>query len=238
MLDFRMNTFLTLCELGSYTKTAEALNITQPAVTQHIQRLEQEFGVSLFYHEGKQLRLTSKGEALFRFVLNVKAESLKMEAILKASDERKRRITFGATLSIGEYMMPEILAEYLKQHGDIHISMLVENTDTLMHKLQHGMIDFAFIEGSFHKGDYHYRLFSRERFIPVCSPNFPISKNKLSLSQLCNFPLIVREKGSGTRNILENALLEYNLTLKDFKVIQEIGNFAVGEKRSGHYLCL
>lgn len=225
MLDFRLNTFLTLCQLGSYTKTAEALNITQPAVTQHIQRLEQEFGVPLFQHEKKLLKLTPKGEVLFRFALNVKAEGLKMESILRAPDEENRNITFGATLSIGEYLMPEILTDYLKEHTDAHISMLVENTDTLMNKLQQGIIDFAFIEGNFHKRDYSHKLLLRERFIPVCAPTFSIPKGNLSISQLCNFPVIVRENGSGTRNILENALQEYNLTLKDFKGMHEVGNF-------------
>lgn len=103
MLDSRHNTFLVLCHVGSYTKTAQALFITQPAVSQHIKFLEQQYGGKLFYFEGKTLRRTQRGEKLYLFVQTMHADSDRMQrALQEETQTESHRLAFGATLSIGE----------------------------------------------------------------------------------------------------------------------------------------
>ena len=119
MLDFRMKTFLTLCRLKNYTKTAEELFITQPAVSQHIKFLENLYGIALFTYKGKTLTLTKDGEQLRRFTLTMQRDIDKLSARFKAS-LAQIKLKFGATLTIGEYKMPPISNDYVQ-----NIHMLV-----------------------------------------------------------------------------------------------------------------
>ncbi len=226
MLDFRIETFLTLCEEKSYTKTARKLCITQPAVSQHIRYLEQHYGSRLFDYKGKNLILTPHGEQLQKYTLLSKADWNKVEDMLKKNTGVKQ-IYFGATLTIGEYVMPEILSELIEQASDTTFSMLVDNTETLLQKLQQGLIQFAFIEGQLDKNEYTTRLFTPARFIPVCSVHHEFAGRRVSFDEIFTQRLIVREIGSGTRGVLEQVLLEHNQKIQNFSHIVEIGNLNV-----------
>ncbi len=226
MLDFRMETFLTLCEEKSYTKTARKLCITQPAVSQHIRYLEQYYGKKLFNYKGKNLILTTQGEQLLKYTLLSKADWNKVADTLN-KEEGVKRIHFGATLTVGEYVMPEILSELIGQTTTITFSMLVDNTETLLQKLQQGQIDFAFVEGQLDKNEYTTRLFSHARFIPVCSVQHNFASRQVSFDEIFAQRLIVREVGSGTRGVLEQVLLEHNQKIQNFSNIIEIGNLNV-----------
>ena len=226
MLDFRIETFLTLCEEKSYTKAAEKLCITQPAVSQHIRYLEQYYDSKLFYYKGKNLSLTPQGEQLLKYALISKADWNKIADTLK-KETGSERISFGATLTIGEYVMPEILSKLIKQSDNTTLSMLVDNTETLLQKLQQGLIDFAFVEGQLDKNEYTTRLFSPAGFIPVCAVNHEFAHRKVSFDEIFSQRLIVREVGSGTRGVLEQVLLEHNQNIKNFSHIVEIGNLNV-----------
>ncbi len=225
MLDFRYQTFLTLCDLMNYTKTAEILHMTQPAVTQHIHYLESAYDCKLFIYSGKLLSLTEKGKKLLNYVKRMNADAIQIkEAISSTTDERV--INFGATLTIGEFVMPEIISSLIVQH-DIKMNMLVENTKSLLNRLENGEISFALMEGFFDKSLYGHQLFSNEDFIGICSNKSYIKNKKLKLSDLLSSRLIVRENGSGTRDILEQVLFEKNLTTKSFHSVIEVGNMNV-----------
>ncbi len=226
MLDFRLDTFLALCELGSYTRTAARLHITQPAVTQHIQHIEKHFGCLLFARKGRSLSLTPAGKRLYDFALTMRADSGKIRELLAKDDPEERPMRFGATLSIGEYVLPPILAELLRADPSLHPTMFVSNTRNLLTMLREGKIDFAFLEGIFDKGEYHSQVFSRERFVPVCAANSPLAKGKTAFADLVRHRLILREKGSGTRDIFEQLLTENNMRLHHFPRICEVGNMS------------
>lgn len=226
MLDFRIETFLTLCQIGSYTKTAEMLHITQPAVSQHIKYLEQYYNTKLFYYESKALLLTEKGKLLQDFALTMRADSSHLLNILSLKNEKQMPIIFGATLTIGEYVMPTILAGVMKQYPDLHITMSVDNTQVLLKKLKSGIIDFAFLEGYFDKASYDGAVLSEEKFIPVCSNKSKLAGRKIKFDDILGERLILREKGSGTRDIFEHLLCMHNLKLDNFKSVCEIGNMS------------
>jgi DNA-binding transcriptional LysR family regulator len=224
MLDFRHETFLALCRIRSYTKTAEALHLTQPAITQHIKALESHYGNKLFAYSDKTLTLTEHGELLYKFASTVASDSDIMAEILRKKALSEPPLHFGATLSIGQYIMPDILKQVLLNSPSTQVSMIVENTNHLLNKLDNGEIQFALIEGLFNKSEYHSELFAIEPFIAVCSKNSPLADEQLSFQELIKNNLIVREQGSGTREIFEHILQRHNLSVSSFSKVTEIGN--------------
>lgn len=224
MIDFRHETFLALCEIMNYTKTAEFLHITQPAVTQHIQFLEDKYQCQLFHYENKKLTLTTQGKELRSFLSRIVSDMKHFKRNIKNNVEENDSIVFGATLSIGEYLMPDILSQVLIKDPRLTIHMEVGNTQVLLDKLWNGEIDFAIVEGIFDKSRYHSKLFRLENFIPVCAPSSKLAQQMTSFKDIIQYPLIIREQGSGTREILENILIQHNYTSNSFKNIIEIGN--------------
>ncbi len=225
MIDFRHQTFLKLCQIKNYTKTAQKLHITQPTVSQHIKHLEEYYQVKLFNYSGKKLKITEAGKKLYQYTARMIADSRKIKNILQQKNEFQN-IKFGATLSIGEFVMPEILIKAMNQNPQLNFDMLVENTQTLIEKLKKGEINFAILEGFFDKSKFGHQLFSKENFIGVSSFQSKYCSYELELEDLLNSCLILRENGSGTRDILEQLLYENNLRKESFKNVIEIGNMS------------
>lgn len=227
MLDHRLQTFLTLCETGNYTKTAEILNMTQPAVSQHIRYLENHYQVVLVSGKGKHFALTEEGKALREYAKTLNANSERIMFLLHRIKDQTKPMNFGATLTIGEYMMPPIITRLLQEEPEISVSMYVENTDILLHMLWEGKIDFALLEGHFNHSQFEYKVISQERFVGVCSPQNPIASRNNDIRELLDQTLILREPGSGSRDILEQALYNQNLSTDDFRHTIEVGNLNV-----------
>lgn len=225
MIDFRLKTFIDLCETKSYTKTAKRLCITQPAVSQHIKYIESQYDIKLFDYVGKTLTLTKTGEEFLNHVLKLKTMSLAIENNLKNSTYTSKPLSFGATRSIGEFVMPSIIRNYLTEFPNSNLSMVVDNTKTLLDMLKKGNLEFCFIEGHFNKSDYETHLLSYEDFVFIASPKNPLSKRfNLSVADLLGENLILREIGSGSREIFEVWLYEKNYTTKNFSTLLQIGN--------------
>lgn len=226
MLDFRHETFLTLARVGSYTGTAKLLNITQPAVSQHIRYLEDYYGCKLFCYKNKTITLTPQGEKLLAFAQTARSDVQHLRGQLQG-DLTEHRLRFGATLSIGDYLCPNILQRLLLEYPDLIVDMQVSNTQRLLEELQSGALDFALVEGFFDRSSYGSALFSREAFVAVVAPGHPLAKGEHQLSELFSERLLVRESGSGSRSILEQALFERNLRLEQFSKVSQIGSIRV-----------
>ncbi|WIV12415.1 LysR family transcriptional regulator [Proteiniborus sp. MB09-C3] len=231
MLDIRMESFLSVWKNKSYTKASEELNLTQPAITQHIQSLEKYYGCKFFEYSNRQLRFTKAGELLYRYVLNAKAnEQIIMQKLQEINNEKKT-LKFAATLTIGEFTLPPILGEFMNTFKEYDITMYVDNTKTVLQMLQNGEIYFALVEGLFKKSDYETKLYKIAPFILTAPIGHPLmSKKEVVLDDLKDETIIIRESGSGSREVLERGLYDKNHTLKDFKNIIEIGNVNVIKK--------
>lgn len=227
MLDFRMDTFLEVCRCRNYTRAAEHLNITQPAVTQHIQYLQNYYGARLFVYHNKQLTLTPEGELLRSAALTMRHDEEKLKRDMGDLKAGRRSIRFGATLTIGEYLLPERLAAYMKRNPTTHIHMMVEDTKKLLHRLNEGELDFAVVEGYFHKSEYDYILWSHEPYICVCGADYPLPGGPLHLGDLFSHNLLLRNDGSGTRDVLVKALEGMNHHLSDFRHLTEVSDLLV-----------
>ncbi|WP_422480026.1 LysR substrate-binding domain-containing protein [Pleomorphochaeta sp. DL1XJH-081] len=226
MLDFRIITFLAVCDQKSFTKAAEYLNITQPAVSQHMHALQEMWGKPLFVIEGRRFILTEAGEDLRQFVQTLQVDIKRFSQDFR-DKKHGQHIYFGATLTIGEFTLPPILKGLMEKRPTRNLTMHVDNTENLLAMLDSGFLDFAFIEGAFDKKRYGYRLFSNQRFIPICSSQCLLRHPKPSLDSLLSERLLVREKGSGTRAVFEQILAERGLSTDSFRHVDEIGNLNV-----------
>ena len=223
MLDFRMETFLTVCQCMNFTRASEKLNITQPAVSQHIRFLEKHYNTRLFRYEGKKLHLTGAGEILRNASLTMMHDELSMQNEMVRAEE-EREIRFGATRTVGDALMGRILENYLEKYPDAKIHMEVENTKELLGRLDGGEIDFALVEGFFKKSEYDFQKYSDENYIAVCSPDYAFRQEPDCIENLFQERLLLREAGSGTREVLERYLDAKNLSVSDFDRVTEAGS--------------
>ena len=224
MLDFRVDTFLAVCRCMSFTRAAAALHITQPAVSQHIRALEAQYGVRFFSFEGKKLTLTDAGRLFLRTATTMRHDAQHLRDALGSLSGGGRRLVFGATLTIGEYVMPAPLARLLAAEPNVSLRMIVANTAELLRGLDRGDIDFAIVEGFFEKSEYDSLPYLAERYVAVCAPGYRFRQPVHALEDLLGERLLTREPGSGTREILERRLREHNLTVRDFRAVTEIGS--------------
>ena len=224
MLDYRVLTFLTLYDEMNYRRTAEKLNMTQPGVTQHIHYLENYYGVKLFEYDGRTLSKTKQAEQLKRHFESVRAEEISLKEDFVQTD--KLHLKVGATKTIGEFVIVPEVRKFLLQ-GNHSLDLIVDNTENLLTMLSHGELDFAVIEGVFDKERYPYHLFKKEQFVGICGKDHPFAGQTVSLEDIFLASLIVRERGSGTRRLLEQAISDRGYSLDSFQSCSSISNFSV-----------
>lgn len=206
------------------------MHITQPAVSQHIKYLEEFYGCRLFDTTNRKIRLTHQGKLLKEFAMTVFSDSKHFKENISSVNTDTMQFSFGATLSIGEYVMPRILSSLLTKYPKMKIHMSVSNTHVLLERLNNGELDFIVVEGLFDKSDYDATLFSLEKFVPVCSPLSEFAYKEVGFQEITKSRLILRERGSGTREIFENILQKNNYSLRAFEKVIEIGNMAAIKK--------
>lgn len=213
MLDFRMKTFLTLCDTMNYREAAERLHITQPAVTQHIQFLEGEYQCRLFVYENRSLRKTEAARILEQYAHAVRYNDDEIRRHLLNCEVRELRI--GATKTIGDYVLPDRIQRFLRRK-DTTLTMIVDNTERLLRLLEEDKLDFAIVEGYFDKNRFDSRCLRTEPFVGICRKGHPFTDREISMQELLTETLIHREEGSGTRAILEQTLRSRNESLSRF----------------------
>lgn len=217
MLDFRVRTFLTVCRTLNYTRAAEELNITQPAVSQHIAYLERLYGAKLFALRGKKPQLTDAGRLLRgAFTTMAHDELLLHERVAALVEDHSITLHIGATLTAGEFIVARPLARWLAERPDARMTLYAGDTRELLDLLAEGTIDSAFIEGPFNRSAYRCDELCTERLVCVCAPDHPRAGSTCRIEDLLDERLIVREPGSGTRAVLENALTARNLSVAAF----------------------
>ena len=225
MLDFRTETFLTVCQTMNFTAAARQLNITQPAVSQHIHFLEEQYHTSLFIYQNKQLFLTRSGEILRRHLLTMKNDEKAVMEELKNNITGIEPLSIGVTMTIGEYAIVDKLAGFLIQHPEINIHLHYGNTLQLLKLLNSGQISMAIVEGNYPKEYYSHKKYSTEDYIAVCAASHHfMTDHPYTMNDLVHERLLVREEGSGTRNILEQSLMTHGLHISDFIHYIEIEN--------------
>ena len=224
MLDYRVFTFLTLYDEMNYRRTAEKLNMTQPAVTQHIHYLENYYGVKLFEYKGRTLSRTKNADRLKRYFDSVRAEEADIRGNFGPDDTV--RMAVGATKTIGEFVIvPEVRAFLANPKHSL--DLVIDNTEVLLHMLEKSQIDFAVVEGVFDKSKYYYHLYKKEKFVGICAKGHPFANKAVSLEEIFGEDIVVREQYSGTRMLLYNAIADRGFSFDSFRRCISVSNFSV-----------
>ncbi|MCY6356561.1 LysR family transcriptional regulator [Clostridium sp. ZS2-4] len=225
MLETRLLTFLTVAKLKNYTKSAGILNLTQPAVSQHIKFLEEYYGVKFIKKNGRNIELTKEGEEFLKYVKELEIKEREIYKRLKNKASIQKTYNIGATLTIGGYVLPGILGKYKEAYPNIEIILTVNNTKEVLRKLLREEIDLGLVEGPFDKNRFMYKKLKEDELILAFSPKHAFSqKDYIELDEVLSGKLILREEGSGTRKYFENTLLDEGYSIKDFNIYMEIGS--------------
>ena len=227
MLDNRVYTFLKLCELMNYRRTAEALNMTQPAVTQHIHVLEREYGCPLFHYDGRALYKTDQCMELER---HLRAEVYNERAFREQLERpAATRLAVGATKTIGDYTIEKKVLELLGRKN-VELELIIDNTINLLAKLNAMELDFLLVEGFVDKENYGTSLIKEEELTGICAMDHPFAGRSVPLEELFQEHIILRESGSGTRAVFEEFLYERGYNVSRFRRRSVISSFKLIEK--------
>jgi LysR family transcriptional regulator, low CO2-responsive transcriptional regulator len=205
--------FHVVAETGSISASAERMHISQPAISKQLKEFESRLGVVLFERMPRGVRLTEAGELLRNYATRLFEISRAAQAALAELAEAKQgHLVIGASNTIGTYILPRLLAMFRVRHPEAHISMFVGNTEQVSQGVADMRFALGFIEGPLHVGDLQVQRFREDEIVPVVSPGHPLMRKKrLSAADFSGQPLLMRESGSGTRELIETTLRQRSI---------------------------
>lgn len=220
-MNFReLNIFLSVCELGSMSEAARHLYMTQPAISQAISELEGEYNIKLFDRIGKKLVLTHAGEILRDYGKKINLLLNEAENTLRdISDMKMGKLKLGASRTVGTYLLPQLIGEFLKIYKNIELPFYIDNTSEIVKMIHENEIDLGIVEGPIHSDNIEVKYFLDDELYLICSKDHNWAKKKIiNKDDLSLENIIIREVGSGTREVFENTLkahnIEYNIKLE------------------------
>lgn len=227
MVDTRLLSLIKIVETGSYTKAAEQLALSQPAVSQHIRQLEETLNVKLFDHSHNRFRLTPEGEIVVKYARRMVALCRNMEQDLKNEKEQVRSLVIGITHTAESSAIVEALASYIDGYPDLNMKILTNTTDRLYAKLKNYELDFAFVEGKTNDPAFAYMMLDTDCLVLAVPPDHALAaKNVITIEELKKERLILRLPNSNTRSVFAASLVGQNLSVDDFNVTMEIDSIA------------
>lgn len=201
-----LNIFIKVYDLKSMTAAAKALFISQPTVSQAISELENYYGIKLFDRLSKHLFITEDGTKLLSYARHITSLVNEMEQAIKNVDNCST-IKIGASLTIASYLLPTLVSDFSEQYPFIQVQAITKNTQDIEELLLKNAIDFAVVEGSIHSPDIITTTFMEDKLILVCGKShFLYNSPTIDTSSLEGLSFIVRENGSGTRELFENSM--------------------------------
>ena len=226
MFNFRLQVFHSVAVNLNFSKAARELHITQPAVTTNIKELENSLGISLFDREQNGISLTGAGKILLEYTNQAMKEYKKMEyeiGLLKNSFSGRLKI--GASTTIEQYVLPSILAKFNEKHPDIEILLYNNNTMHVEKDVLSHSIDLGIIEGNTGHKEFRYIPFMKDEIVAVAHISSPIArKSQITVDELKETPLVLREIGSGTLDVILSELKKHKMKLKDLDVKMHLGS--------------
>ncbi|HAH63424.1 MAG TPA: LysR family transcriptional regulator [Treponema sp.] len=225
MVDQKIITLLTLAKTGNYTKAADILCITQPAVSHQIRLLEAQYGIKIFTKGRKGLKTTPEGDILLEYARKAVSLSERVKQAIEDSRNCIQRFTVGVTPTLGESIVSQIFAPYCREHPEAHIAIVTHNLKKIGNMLKLDELDWAIVDGTIPGDEYASVLLDTDYLCLVVSPMHRFAKMKtVSLSELKKEKLIMRSPNTGTRTLFENHLLSRSEDIRNFNIIIEIDN--------------
>lgn len=225
MLDYRLKVFYTVANRLSFTRAADELFISQPAVTKHIKELENQLKTKLFERKGITISLTPSGEILKKHAGEIRNIYQEIEfEISQLTQKSKGKLRIGASTTIAQYILPEILARFNKYYKDIGIELLTNNTEAISNLLEKNRIDIGMIEGPAHSASFEDIPFLKDEIVLIARANHTLANKTISLQDLYNVSLIMREQGSGTQETIFTQLKKARIKPEKLKVVMTLGS--------------
>lgn len=221
--NFRLVVFRAVAHHLSFSRAAEELLLTQPAVTQQIKALEEQFGTPLFHRGGGRITLTAGGAALLPFAQQIKELSdSAVAAVANANGQLAGELSIGASQTIAHYLLPAFIASFLQENAHVRITARSGNTDQMLAALASGEIQLALLEGPAQRTDVQVEVFMEDHLVLVVPSSHEWAGQTISLEDLKTQPLLTREFGSGSRRIVEQALEAAGVKTKDLFVRMQL----------------
>jgi DNA-binding transcriptional LysR family regulator len=222
MLSVRHEVFIEVATHLSFSRAAEVLFISQPAISKHIKALEALYKTTLFERKGSSIILTGAGKLLYERLLQAKIIQKQLEFEISTIQSRFRangQLKLGASTTVALYIIPKVLSEFHQEYPDVKISLLNRNTDTIVQALLNNDIDVGIVEGNKKINAINYQPFMTDEVIAVCSAKSPIAKKtSIKIQDLKNLPVALREQGSGTLSALKASLQKHDIKLSELHV--------------------
>jgi DNA-binding transcriptional LysR family regulator len=227
MLSFNHKVFLEVAQQLSFTKASEVMFISQPAVSKHIQNLEEHYKCRLFERNGRVISLTDAGKILYDHLLTARSLAKQIEFDIGAIIDKRHlegELKLGASTTVALYILPPVLSAFRKQNREVSISLLNRNSENILKALLNNEIDLGIIEGKDKMSKVNSQLFLNDEVVPVCSAGSYLTKrSSYPLTALKEIPLALRELGSGTLAALKQALKKKGIELAELKICLRLG---------------
>ncbi|NKB63354.1 MAG: LysR family transcriptional regulator [Gammaproteobacteria bacterium] len=226
MADRRLQVFATVARLLSFTKAAESLHMTQPAVTFQIRQLEEYFNTRLFDRTHNRINLTEAGELVKRYADNIILLYSEMDNEVRTlTGDVQGPLIVGASTTIGEYFIPGVIGAYQSNFPDVKVRLNVANTNGIIHMVENNQIDIGIVEGPINNKNLITDVVWDDELVVVCPAQHPLAEfSEIGIPELMKYPFISREEGSGTREVVENYLLKNGSTIDNLDIIMEFGS--------------
>ncbi|MEG1606762.1 MAG: LysR substrate-binding domain-containing protein [Mucinivorans sp.] len=224
MNDFRLRVFISVAQNLSFTAAANELNVSQPAISKHIQELENMYHIQLFERSAGSIRTTHFGDIFLKHALSIieSYRTLQLEMNL-LTQNFKGELHIGASTTIAQYVIAPIIAKFIVRFPDIRVSLMGGNTRQIERALSEHRIDIGLIEGRSRRSALRYSHFMNDSLVVVTAALTSIPAT-ISLSQLSLLPLVLREVGSGTLEVIERTLAGHGLKLSSMNIILHMGS--------------
>lgn len=225
-MDYRDVVFLSVAEKMSFSKAAEDLYISQPAVTKHVKELEGKLKTTLFERKGSKIYLTESGKITYRYFKEIKQHYSELEFDLgRLNDTFTGALRIGASSTIAQYLIPNVIAAFYKRYPKIELFVYNGNSFEMEQKLNANEIDIALVENESSQSNIRYRNFLGDEIVVITGSSSIYSKHKIiTLDDLQQIPIVLREKGSGTLEVIQKSLLKYGISLEKLNIFIHLGS--------------
>lgn len=213
-----IRTILEIIKRGSFSEAASALNVSQPAVSLHVQRLERELGARLLDRGGPRIRLTPHGEAFVRHAKSIVAADTEMrEDIARLAHDLTGSLRLAASTIPGEFLLPGLLADFAALHPNVAVNLTVSDTEAVIGELENGTCDVGFTGAPARRSTLTQKPIYKDTLVLVVPADHPFAHNSsVGIAELASQRLIARESGSGTMASLRRILAESGLDARQW----------------------
>lgn len=224
MLDTKLITFLTLCNTKSFTKTAEKLHITQPAVSHHLKYLEEYYQTKLYTYKNRHFLLTKAGEILYGYANSFYSDSERIRDQLPLLASKSQKLRLGAERSAGESFLSYLILDFIKTYPDYKIKVITNDYEDLAKKLNAGEIDFFLTDEIIPKPEHDYQELCQNSTVCVCSPEHTLAGKTICIPDIYNNTLILGASKTLSRERIETTFRENHMSSLYFADTIEVSN--------------